>query len=65
MKKTRYTEQQIAFALRYVESGTPVAQAIRKMGITEPAFFRCLSIGNAFGFTSLCLLGGTGGVLGH
>jgi putative transposase len=40
MKKTRYTEEQIAFALRQVESGTPVAEVIRKMGITEPTFYR-------------------------
>ena len=25
MKKTRYTEEQIAFALRQAESGTPIA----------------------------------------
>ena len=30
MKKTRYTEDQIAFALRQVESGTPVSEVIRK-----------------------------------
>jgi putative transposase len=40
MKKTRYTEEQIAFALRQAESGTPVADVIRKMGITEPTFYR-------------------------
>ena len=40
MKRTRYTEEQIAFALRQAESGTPVAEVIRKMGITEPTFYR-------------------------
>jgi putative transposase len=40
MKKTRYTEEQIAFALRQAESGTPVAEVICKMGITEPTFYR-------------------------
>ena len=40
MKRSRYTEEQIAFALRQVESGTPVAKVIRKMGITEPTFYR-------------------------
>jgi putative transposase len=39
MKKTRYTEEQIAFALRQAESGTPVAEVIRKMGITEPTLY--------------------------
>ena len=32
MKKKRYTEEQIAFALRQVESGTPVSEIVRKMG---------------------------------
>ena len=41
MKKTRYTEEQIAFALRQAESGTPVSEVIRKMGITEPTFSQC------------------------
>jgi len=40
MKKKRYTEAQIAFALRQAESGTPVAEIIRKMGISEMTFYR-------------------------
>jgi transposase-like protein len=40
MKRTRYTEEQIAFALRQAESGTPVAEVIRKIGVTEPTFYR-------------------------
>lgn len=40
MKRTRYTKEQIAFALRQAESGTPVSEAIRKMCITEPTFYR-------------------------
>ncbi len=40
MKKTRYTEEQIAFALRQAEGGTPVSGVICKMGITEPNFYR-------------------------
>jgi transposase-like protein len=39
MRRSRYTEEQIAFALRQAESGTPVAEVIRKMGITEPTFY--------------------------
>ncbi len=39
MKKSHYTEEQIAFALRQVESGTPVAEVIHKMGITESKFY--------------------------
>jgi len=40
MKRKRYTEQQIAFALRQTESGTPVAEVTRKMGISEQTFYR-------------------------
>ena len=35
MKKTKYTEEQIAFALRQEEAGTPVADIIRKLGVSE------------------------------
>jgi putative transposase len=40
MKKTKYTEEQIAFALRQEEAGTPVGDICRKMGISEATFCR-------------------------
>ena len=40
MKKKHFTEAQIAFALRQAESGTSVAEIIRKMGISEVTFYR-------------------------
>ncbi len=40
MKKKRYTEAQIAFALRQAESGTAVSEIVRKMGISEATFYR-------------------------
>jgi len=40
MKRKRYTEQQIVFALRQAESGTPVVELTRKMGVTESTFYR-------------------------
>jgi putative transposase len=39
MKKSKYTEEQIAFALRQAETGTPVTEIIRKMGITDQTFY--------------------------
>ncbi len=40
MKKSRFSEEQIAFALRQAETGTPVAEVVRKMGISEQTFYR-------------------------
>ena len=40
MKTSRFTEQQIAFALKQAETGTPVKEVIRKMGISEQTFYR-------------------------
>jgi len=34
MKKSRFTDQQIAFALQQAEGGTPVEEVCRKMGIS-------------------------------
>ena len=40
MKKKRFTEEQIAFALRQADSGTAVAEIIRKLGVSEQTFYR-------------------------
>jgi putative transposase len=40
MKKSRFTEQQIAFALHQAGSGTPVPEVCRKVGISEPTYYR-------------------------
>jgi len=40
MKRKRYTEPQIVFALQQAESGTAVAEICRKMGVAEPTFYR-------------------------
>lgn len=40
MKQKRYTDEQIAFALRQAESGTAVAEICRKLGVSEPIFYR-------------------------
>ena len=39
MKKTRYTEEQIAFALKQAETGTRVGEVCRKMSISEATFY--------------------------
>ena len=40
MKRKRFTEEQIAFALRQAESGTSVEEICRKMSVSEPTFYR-------------------------
>jgi putative transposase len=38
--KNRFTEEQIVFALRQAEGGTPVTEICRKMGVSEQSFYR-------------------------
>lgn len=40
MRRSKFTEEQIAFALKQAELGTSVIEVIRKMGITEQTFYR-------------------------
>ena len=40
MKKSRFSNEQIAFALKQAETGTPVAEVCRKLGVSEPTFYR-------------------------
>ena len=37
--KKRFTEEQIAFALRQAKTGTSVSEVCRKMGISEATFY--------------------------
>jgi putative transposase len=39
MKKSRYTDEQITFAMRQAERGTPVADVCRQMGVSEASFY--------------------------
>ena len=40
MKKKRFTEVQIAYALRQHEAGTPIGEITRKLGVSEQSFYR-------------------------
>ena len=40
MKKSKFPEEQIGFALRQAEAGTPVEQVCRKLGVSQATFFR-------------------------
>jgi putative transposase len=39
MKKSKFTEAQIAFILRQADEGTPVADVCRKAGISDATFY--------------------------
>lgn len=39
MPKKRFSDEQIAFALRQVESGTTIGENCRKLGIAEATFY--------------------------
>jgi putative transposase len=39
-KKSRFTEEQISFALRQGEAGLPIDDICRKLGISQATFFR-------------------------
>lgn len=39
MRKSRYSDEQIAAALRQAEAGTPVTEIVRKLGVSEATFY--------------------------
>jgi putative transposase len=39
VKRSKFTEQQVAYALKQAELGTPVEEVCRKMGISDATFY--------------------------
>jgi putative transposase len=39
MRKSKFTESQIAFILRQADEGTPITEVCRKAGISEATFY--------------------------
>jgi len=39
LKTSRFSDEQIAHSLRQAESGTPVAEIVRKLGVSEATFY--------------------------
>ena len=40
MKKSRFTEQQIAYILKQVDEGTSIEEVCRKAGVSQQTFYR-------------------------
>jgi putative transposase len=40
MRKSHFTEEQIAYALRQAETGTAVTEVFRAMGVSEQTYYR-------------------------
>ncbi len=53
VKKSRNTEEQIAYALKQAETGTPVAEVLRRMGILEQTFCRWKKLHGGLGVGEL------------
>jgi putative transposase len=39
MKRSRFSDQQIAFVLRQADEGTAIAEVCRKVGISEATYY--------------------------
>ena len=39
MKRSKFSEEQIAYALRQVDAGTPVGDVCRQLGVSEATFY--------------------------
>jgi putative transposase len=55
MRRSACTEEQVAYALRQVESGAPVLEVCRKLGISEQTFYRWKKFAG-MGVAGLCRL---------
>ena len=53
MKKSKFTEAQIAFALKQAETGTPVEELCRKLGVTSATFYNWRKKYGGLGITEL------------
>ncbi len=53
MPKKRFSDEQIAFALRQAESGTTVGEICRKMGVAEATFHRWKKVYAGMGLSEI------------
>lgn len=53
MRKSKFSEEQIAMALRQAEAGTPVEEICRKLGVSSATFFRWRKVYGSLGVPEL------------
>ena len=53
MKTSKFSDEQIALALRQAEAGTPVGEICRKLGVSEQTFYRRKKRFGALGVSEL------------
>ena len=56
MRKSRYTQEQIAYAVRQADAGVPIAEIVRKYGIAEAKFYRWRRKFSGLGASEICRL---------
>ena len=56
MKRSKFTEAQIVFAIKQSETCTPVSEVCRKMGISEATFYNWKKKYGGLGISELRLL---------
>lgn len=53
MPKKRFSDEQVAFALRQAEAGTSVGEICRKMGVAEATFYLCKKVYAGMGVSEI------------
>ena len=56
MKKKRFTEQQIAYALAQESTGQTIVEICRKLGVSEQTFYRWKKKFGSMGVAEVCRL---------
>ena len=53
MKKSRFSDEEIVYALKQAESGVPVEEVCRKLGVSQQTFYRWKKKFGDLGLTEL------------